>query len=412
MYDIKNNRLITVTSILLAGSILISSCSVGKKHKRFEDGYEMPSDIPAQYSVYDDGLVPDVELQTGGTCWANAACTVMENGYRKYGHRAVEMDAVALAVMVYNPHSAEGYMIADRSDIYEAGGTTEMVVDTAVNGFGSYVLVDSCDLTDHSEKDIKRGVMAFGGVTVGLNENEDNYLYTADTCSMIASDNDPINHQAVIVGWDDSFSKDEFIRPASRDGAWLVQNSYSAQWGDDGFYWVSYDTPITDLHTMVMSIGYSSVASYDRGFTSLLQYGTDIRVANAFTKTGRIGAVGTFTTAPGQHIVVEIMDSDRRTVLDSYEATFEIEGYHTIELDEPLTADSDGVFIAVTYSGYAPMEGPSHITNGIQYNASISAGQSYVYSNGSWLDLSEDSTLDVIGLSEACNNACIKALYL
>ena len=59
MYDIKNNRLITVTSILLSGSILISSCSVGKKHKRFEDGYEMPSDIPAQYSVYDDGLVPD-----------------------------------------------------------------------------------------------------------------------------------------------------------------------------------------------------------------------------------------------------------------------------------------------------------------------------------------------------------------
>jgi len=410
MYERMKNKRISAAALLLIGSFILSSCSVGNKPKKFRDQYEITNDVPSSYSLMDDGFIADVELQMGGTCWSNAATTVMEYGYRKYGKRSVEMDAVALAVMVYNPHSPEGYSAGSRDSIYDAGGTAEMVVHTASNGFGSYTLVDSCEISPRNATDIKRAIMTFGGITVGLSENDSNYMYTGETFTMIASDSDEINHQAVIVGWDDDFPAEDFVSPASQNGAWLVQNSYSSDWGDNGFYWVSYDTPITDLHTMVMSIDYSSVAYYESGCTATLEYGNEVTVANVFNKTGRLGAVGTYTTRPNQHIVVTIYSKDMTTVLDSYEATFEFQGYHTIELDEPLS--SDGVAIAVTYTGAAPMEGESSENYGIYYYASIEEGQSFIREGNEWLDLSQSETLTTIGLSESCNNCCIKALYL
>ena len=97
-------------------------------------------------------------------------------------------------------------------------------------------------------KDIKRAIMAFGGVTCALSDVPANYTEAGGTYTMIGSDSDDMSHAGVLIGWDDDFPKENFARTASQDGAWLVQNSYSAAWGDGGFYWVSYDTPLSDLH--------------------------------------------------------------------------------------------------------------------------------------------------------------------
>lgn len=51
------------------------------------------------------------------------------------------------------------------------------------------------------------------------------------------------NHSATIVGWDDSFPKENFnawCRPAG-DGAWIVKNSYGTGWGDGGYFYLSYE---------------------------------------------------------------------------------------------------------------------------------------------------------------------------
>ena len=58
----------------------------------------------------------------------------------------------------------------------------------------------------------------------------------------LANSNDAtgINHAVVIVGWDDTVSKDNF-NGAERDGAWIVKNSWGTTWSEDGFFYISYD---------------------------------------------------------------------------------------------------------------------------------------------------------------------------
>lgn len=68
------------------------------------------------------------------------------------------------------------------------------------------------------------------------------------------------NHSVVIVGWDDTYSKNNF--PASNrpstDGAYIVQNSWGKDWGTNGKFYVSYE----DLYIEDGLTGIEGVTEY------------------------------------------------------------------------------------------------------------------------------------------------------
>ncbi len=50
-----------------------------------------------------------------------------------------------------------------------------------------------------------------------------------------------VDHDILILGWDDSFPKENFRIQPPEDGAWICQNTWGESFGEDGMFYVSYE---------------------------------------------------------------------------------------------------------------------------------------------------------------------------
>ena len=103
------------------------------------------------------------------------------------------------------------------------------------------------------EKDydaIKRAVYETGGVqsslyTAMVSDRDDTHYYRKETGAYWYNGDEKPNHDVVIIGWDDHYSRDNFNQPPEGDGAFICANSWGGGIGDGGYFYVSYyDTNI------------------------------------------------------------------------------------------------------------------------------------------------------------------------
>jgi len=93
--------------------------------------------------------------------------------------------------------------------------------------------------------DIKYHIMNYGALTAGIysgssfNNNTINYCITNDALVTDQNTiNDNINHLISIVGWDDNYDANGAW---TNKGAYLCLNSWGTDFGQDGYFYVSYD---------------------------------------------------------------------------------------------------------------------------------------------------------------------------
>ena len=162
---------------------------------------------------------------------------------------------------------------SDRKDLKKIAatdytyGTNLITVET----YNIFNIAGSGICTTNDISIIKEKVAKYGAVQATMFMNEElldaseNY-YISTTANSHAP-----NHGVLIVGWDDTISKTNF-EGATRDGAWIVQNSWGSTWSNDGLFYISYD----DQFICKLLASYSGVSTktFDYNYKSADVVGT------------------------------------------------------------------------------------------------------------------------------------------
>ena len=213
------------------------------------------------------------------------------------------------------------------------------------------------------------------------------------------------NHAVTIVGWDDTYSRNNFNPAAPGDGAFIIKNSWGNLWGDKGYFYVSYyDSTIGGILTAFTGepkTNFDHIYQYDPlGWISSMGYYSDTGwAANIFTTSSQeaVSAVGLSTNQVNTVYQIFIYKNPDQGPLSTagpvatVQGTIGIPGYHTVTLPSPVTVSAGQKFSVVVKFQTPNLQYPITIekpSSGYSSQATASAGQSYTSSTGTtWTDL-------------------------
>jgi hypothetical protein len=403
----KNIAIAAFTAVLLLSSSCIRVPEAVKPIDKPIGQTDPATGLPLYYSSVDEAIVPEVQTQQGGTCWAYAAVTAIDYTYQYENGSATGLDPIGLTEAIFDDSGEEGIFLNEDVEPQDAGGNGQMVMNFMSRGYEGYYLTESVEYEDADMVDIKNAIMEYGAMSANISAYETHFINTRGTTTFIADRYSGTDHDVVLVGWNDDFPADAFAVEASQNGAWLAQNSYSERWGDNGFFWISYDTPFTQMRTYRLSTEPSAALSHCAIATSVWDPDTSV-AAERFTDSGTLESVGTYICEADTDISITIYTEDFSEVLYTSDVHFDLPGYHTVELDDPLSVD--GFAIAIDYGCPIPCEGRSTFRRDRNYEVSSEAGQSFVYWRDEWVDVTEDDRMRALHTYDPINNFFIVAL--
>lgn len=366
--------------------------------------------LPASFDLRTEKSLGGVKNQGGyGTCWAHSSAASAETSVIDIDP-TVDLSELHTAYFTYAGPNQKGYdSDLQYNDVLDLGGSASDVVNLWSQWLGPiredkmpyddmsifqsdellYSLGEMADYhlreaylfdheRDHSNFDyvnnlIKSCVYQGNAVDASfyVHETQDNYnyLYYAYNTRMPQRLS---NHAIAIVGWDDNFPAENFNTKPAGDGAWLCRNSWGLNYGDVGFYWISYyDKSLSDLavyklddkdnyatnHHYDTYVPMQSMSAFDEEDANGRSYFANIFKAD---NAEDVKAVSTYIVEPDSSVEVfvytgltDLSDPTSGTLsAHMTEENVPITGYYTFPLDDYARVES-GEYFGVVASVYS-----------------------------------------------------------
>ncbi len=218
--------------------------------------------------------------------------------------------------------------------------------------------------------DVKQAIFDHGAVSASVYFGGNRYQYLdSKTFAMnVQGTGLSANHAILVVGWDDAYPVENFKDWPSRPGAWLVRNSWGADWGNGGYFWVSYEDQVMSKGNAYLFMGeptenLDNIYQYDGSSSMFYNYvETGGAIANVYTAQANpdgaeeLAGMGlSLSDVNVQYqvqVYVGLRDETDPTSGDPQLATpltgtTSYEGYYTIELPEPVVLEQGETFSVV-----------------------------------------------------------------
>lgn len=331
--------------------------------------------LPAKYDLRERMRISSIRNQGRyGTCWAFGALTAMESALLPESVYSFSVDHMSMSNSFSMTQFDGGeytmgmaYLAAWQGPVYEkddpyGDGESDDTL-SAVKHVQEMRIIASKDISA-----IKNAVFKYGGVQTSLyssiqNPTSSSAHYNSATNSYCYIGTAKPNHEVVIIGWDDNYSKSNFSVPLEGDGAFICQNSWGSEFGDRGVFYVSYYDTNIGTHNVVYT-RIDDVDNYDNIYQSDLcgwvgkmgyeresMYGANVFTAKADEE---VVAAAFYATAPDTEYKIFVVkdfeseESFKDKVLMA-EGTVEDAGYYTIDFDDAVSVDKGERYAVVVY---------------------------------------------------------------
>ena len=398
--------------------------------------------FPRKYDLRTSNRVTAVRDQGGyGVCWAFAALGSVESQYLVQGGGVTDLSEMHLGWFAFK----DGVSFKSNTpDPLQNGGNNFMSAALLARWTGPVSESDApysdrptlpsssyanqfhvqdvfvLGLTDDRvTKDVlKKLVTTYGGVSVAYYE-KDAYFNSLTNAYHYAGTSDP-NHQVLLVGWDDDFRKEFFaVQTAGttiprNNGAWLIKNSWGTGWGDNGYFWISYeDTGFRDGAVFIpeATSNYQYIYDYDPlGATMMVGYKNPTAWASNVFVADRdldLKAVSFYTADANVSYEISVYrgvkqgDAISGTRVFTQSGSEVFAGYHTIKLNKSVfVAQGERYAVVIKLmnpsSSVYPLVLEAPVKN-YSEQATSKIGQSFISPNGAnWQDLAADNANNCI----------------
>ena len=363
-----------------------------------------PQNIPGSakdsyFNLNDWGLVTPVKNQGSmGTCWAFGAAGAFESAYLIA--TGIELDisennikSLCLPYSEYGQLSttesgsmitATAYFVSwlgainTNDDFYDELGK----VSALQYGSDAVRTVNAVFININDHNAIKEYLTKYGAMNLflyGANSQDPSY---SSTYHSVYNNLYRGNHYVTLVGWNDSFSKDHFSTPAPGNGAWICKNSWGSEWGDGGYFYVSYyDKSLTQN---AVGFTFDNVEHYEKlyqnGIIGRHEFDDDYDTyGQIYTSENGdiIAAVGTYFETAGSPYTISVYVDGRMVHSQSGKSSHA--GYETFKLNKYISVDENLTFEIRIKSNSVPLVGNSR--------SILMKDVNYIISDGKKIDL-------------------------
>lgn len=329
--------------------------------------------LPEAYDMRDYGRVTPVRDQGRyGTCWAFASLGALETTLLPRDKEVFSTDhmtlcnSYSLGLNLGGEHTMSiAYLAAWQGPVYEKDdpyGDGETNPDLKAVKHLEEALV----INDRDFDVLKSAIFRYGAIETSLYSQMEyvdsvSAYYSEENEAYYYDGEEVPNHDVVVVGWDDNYPKENFTNIPDGDGAFICKNSWGEEFGEDGYFYVSY----YDVNICNKSVVYTRVGdadNYDKiyqsdllGWVGLMGFGKEeAYFANVYKagKNEELAAVSFYVTDKNTEFEVylvqnfENMDSlkDRTFIVSG---SMQYAGYYTVDFPEAVRLDDNSKYAVI-----------------------------------------------------------------